>query len=83
MKAILLDADWEPRPGYPLTETESNSRLSRMASATWRNPRFTQTTIDDPTPGPGEVVVRVGACGVCGARPRGAERHRGGQTRTE
>ncbi len=67
MKAILLDADWDPRPDYPLTEAESASRLARMASATWRNPRFIETTLDDPTPGPGEVVVRVGACGVCGS----------------
>ena len=64
MKAILLDADWDPRPGYPLTETESASRLARMASATWRNPRFTETTLDDPTPGPGEVLVRLHAAGV-------------------
>ena len=24
------------------------------------------TTVDDPTPGPREVVVRVASCGICG-----------------
>ena len=24
-------------------------------------------TIPDPTPGPGELVLRVGACGICGS----------------
>ncbi|HET6262931.1 MAG TPA: alcohol dehydrogenase catalytic domain-containing protein, partial [Chloroflexia bacterium] len=23
-------------------------------------------TVDDPTPGRGEIVVKVGACGICG-----------------
>src|SRR5437762_5535917 len=28
--------------------------------------RFRVDSLPDPTPGPGEVVVRVGACGICG-----------------
>lgn len=67
MKAILLEADWDPRPNYPLTELEVQTRKATMASQVWRHPRFTPGAAEDPTPGHGEVVVRVRACGVCGS----------------
>ncbi|MER3438262.1 MAG: alcohol dehydrogenase, partial [Chloroflexota bacterium] len=28
--------------------------------------KFSMQTVPDPTPGPGEVLVNVGACGICG-----------------
>ncbi len=67
MKAILLEADWEPRQGYPITPREIETRKATMASQVWRSPRFTASTIPDPTPGPTGVVVQVRACGVCGS----------------
>lgn len=67
MKAILLEADWAPRAGYPITETEIATRKATMASQVWRNPRFSAGTVADPTPGPRDVVVQVRACGVCGS----------------
>ncbi len=67
MKAILLEADWEPRQGYPITPLEIASRKATMASQVWRHPRFKASTLEDPTPGPREVVVQVRACGVCGS----------------
>jgi threonine dehydrogenase-like Zn-dependent dehydrogenase len=67
MKAIVLEADWDPKPRYPVTDQEKASRKATMASEVWRNPRFEEATLPDPTPGPREVVVQVKACGVCGS----------------
>jgi len=67
MKAILLHADWDPRPDYPLTATETASRKATMASQVWRHPRFVASEVEDPSPGPRDVVVKVRACGVCGS----------------
>ncbi len=67
MKAILLKADWDPKPNYPLTDIEVKTQKATMASQVWRHPRFMEGAAEDPSPGHGEVVVRVLACGVCGS----------------
>jgi scyllo-inosose 3-dehydrogenase len=67
VKAILLEADWDPRPGYPTTNQEVLSRKATMASQVWRRPRFTPVDLPDPTPAHGQVLLRVLACGVCGS----------------
>ncbi len=67
MKAIVLQADWSPRPGYVPTAREVETRKATMASQVWRNPRFVSTEVPDPTPGYGEVLLKVRACGVCGS----------------
>ncbi len=67
MKAILLKADWEPRAGYDITAEEISSRKATMASKVWRNPYYASGVVEDPTPGPRDVVVKVRACGVCGS----------------
>ena len=67
MKAILLEADWEPKSDYAVTAAEEASRKATMASKVWRNPRYSAHTVSDPTPEYGEVVVKVLACGVCGS----------------
>ena len=67
MKAILLEADWDPRPGYPTTDQELSTRKATTASQVWRRPRFAPVDLPDPTPGHGQVLLRVLACGVCGS----------------
>lgn len=67
MRAILLEGDWEPRPGYQPSATELATGKATMASKVWRNPRFSPVELPDPTPGHGQVLLRVRACGVCGS----------------
>jgi threonine dehydrogenase-like Zn-dependent dehydrogenase len=67
MKAIQLEADWDPKPRYRVTDAERASGKATMASEVWRHPRFVEANVPDPTPGPHEVVVQVRACGVCGS----------------
>jgi threonine dehydrogenase-like Zn-dependent dehydrogenase len=66
MKAILLEADWSPRPGSTLQPAQEAARKA-TGSDVWQHPRFSSTHLDDPSPGHGQVVVKVRACGVCGS----------------
>ncbi|MES2639842.1 MAG: scyllo-inosose 3-dehydrogenase [Myxococcota bacterium] len=67
MKAVVLEADWDPRPGYLPTARELSTRKATMASRVWRHPRFVATQVADPAPAYGEVVLKVRVCGVCGS----------------
>lgn len=67
MRAVLLAADWDPRPGYRPSARELASGKATVASQVWRHPRFGPVELPDPAPGHGQVVLRVRACGVCGS----------------
>lgn len=67
MRAVLLHADWDPRPDYRPTEAEVASRKATVASRVWRRPRFVATDVPDPTPAADDVLLRVRACGICGS----------------
>jgi scyllo-inosose 3-dehydrogenase len=67
MKALVLEADWDPRPPYVPSPAEIANRKATIASEVWRHPRLTLTTVPDPEFGPHEVLIRVRAVGVCGS----------------
>lgn len=68
MRAVVLDADWAPRGGIRLTPEQVERRWTINANLTWRNPRVSMVERPDPgAPGPDEVLLKVGACGVCGS----------------
>jgi threonine dehydrogenase-like Zn-dependent dehydrogenase len=67
MKALLLTAEWQPKTDYALSERERSSRRAFVSSQVYRNPRLELTSLPTPTPGPGQVLIRVKACGVCGS----------------
>lgn len=67
MQAVQLEADWDPRPDYPLTDEERRTRKARMACGVFRNPRLVNVTLPSPDPAPHEVIVQVRACGICGS----------------
>ncbi len=67
MHAIKLNADWDPRPGYELTPIETRTGKANMACHVFRNPRLEHEVVADPTPGDGQVVVKIRGCGVCGS----------------
>jgi len=67
VQAIELIADWDPRPGYDITDVEKASGKATMACHVFRNPRLEEHRVADPTPGHGEVVVKIRGCGVCGS----------------
>ncbi|HEX5033838.1 MAG TPA: scyllo-inosose 3-dehydrogenase [bacterium] len=67
MRTLVLDAVWEPRPGYPISPQEKESRKAIRASAVWKSPSLQLTESPIPRIGDDEVLIRVKACGVCGS----------------
>jgi len=67
MKALVIDAQWQPKEDYPLTEDEKIRRRAVMGSQVWRNPRFEVKEVPAPTMKEDEVLIRVKSCGICGS----------------
>ena len=64
MKALVLDGDFDPRPDYPVSETEIKTRIARRGGSVWRNTRIQVVQVPDPEVGPEDVLIRIRACGV-------------------
>jgi len=67
MKALILSANWEPRPNYNVSEFEQQSGKAVEGFNVWRHPKLEIKEVPQPKPGPGEALLRVHACGVCGS----------------
>jgi len=67
MKGLVLDAKWDPRPDYALSDWEKATGKAITGSAIWRHPTLKVGEWPDPKPGPQDVVIAVQACGVCGS----------------
>ena len=67
MRALMVEADWEPRGGYSPDAGDEERRFARNGNLVWRHPRFRVVELPEPSPGPDEVLIRVRACGVCGS----------------
>jgi threonine dehydrogenase-like Zn-dependent dehydrogenase len=67
MKAVRLYADWDPRPDFKLGAKDIDKKQTYLGSKVWRNPRMKIEEVPVPKPGPGQVLVEVKACGICGS----------------
>jgi threonine dehydrogenase-like Zn-dependent dehydrogenase len=68
MKAVVLEAEWRPRPGARISEADAARKWAAIANDAYRNPSVDVRTVDDPgAPGSTELVLEVGACGLCGS----------------
>src|ERR671921_2931613 len=67
MRALMVEADWEPRRGFIPTPQDADRRLARNGNLVWKNPRFRVVDLPEPSVGQDEVLIRVRACGVCGS----------------
>lgn len=67
MKGLALDADWEPREDYLLSDFERQTGKAITESSVWRNPKLVVQEVETPKPGPDQVLLRVKNCGVCGS----------------
>lgn len=67
MKALVLDATWEPKEDYELSTSEREQRRAERASAVWRDPELRVEERERPTPDADELVVAVRYVGVCGS----------------
>ena len=67
MKGLLLKADWDPRSSYKVSDWEKKTGKAVEGFNVWRNPSLEITEVPTPTPGPGEALIKIQACGVCGS----------------
>ncbi len=67
MKGLVLDAKWDPKPDYAVSDWEKATGKAVTGSAIWRYPTLKVQEWPDPEPGPRDVVIEVKACGVCGS----------------
>jgi threonine dehydrogenase-like Zn-dependent dehydrogenase len=67
MKAVQLNATWDPKPDFKLGAKDIDGKLSYLGSKVWRYPKV--EVVEKPTPeiGPSDVLVEVQACGICGS----------------
>jgi scyllo-inosose 3-dehydrogenase len=68
VKAVIVNADWEPREGYAVTDYENETHRATDGNKTWRNPVW--SVEDVPVPqitAPDEVLLKVRAAGMCGS----------------
>jgi len=67
MKAIELNADWDPRPEFKLGTKDIRGELTYLGSQVWRNPEVKIVDKDKPEINPEEVLIKVKRCGICGS----------------
>ena len=67
MRALVVDAEKNPKPGYVFDEYEKRTGIIRDGSKVWRNAQYNIREMDVPVPGPEEVLIKVMACGICGS----------------
>jgi hypothetical protein len=65
MKALVLDAQWDPKPGYVVSEFEKRTGKAISGNSIWRHPKLEIKGIDTPKIGPDEVLIKVRACAIC------------------
>ena len=68
MKALVLRAEWDPKPEYKVSEWEKERGISHRGDLAWKNPTCAvETDYPEPTPGPRDLKIKIHACGVCGS----------------
>ena len=67
MRAVRLHADWDPKPDFKLGFKDIEGRQTYLGSKVWRNPQMKIENVNIPKPGPGQVLIKIKACGICGS----------------
>ena len=67
MRALVIEATWDPRPDYVLSPVEIETRRALVGSSVWRHPRADFKQVPVPAPGPEDVLIRVRRVGFCGS----------------
>jgi len=67
MKGLVLDAKWDPRPDYKVSDWEKRTGKAVTGNSIWRYPKLEVRDWPDPQPGPRDVLLAIQACGVCGS----------------
>ena len=67
MKAVELDAKWDPKANFKLGHKDIDKKLTYLGSQVWRNPEIRVVEKEKPIIKPDEVLIKVKRCGICGS----------------
>ena len=67
MRAFVLRGDWNPLPGVSLGKRELEDHRAYVSGSVWNHLSCQMEDVLDPQPKENEVLIKVGACGVCGS----------------
>jgi hypothetical protein len=67
MKGLVLNAKWEPRHDYKVSDWEEETGKAITGSSVWRYPKLEVTERPDPKIKADQILLEVKACGVCGS----------------
>lgn len=67
MKALVLDAKWNPKKDYKITEFEKKTGKAITGNSVWQSPKLAVKDIPIPKPKADELLIRIKSCGVCGS----------------
>ncbi len=63
MKAVILEAKWDPKSGFKLGYKDIDGKLSYLGSQVWKNPVVKIVDKEIPKIKPDEVLIKVKRCG--------------------
>ena len=67
MKALILQASWDPKQGYTVSEFERRTGKAITGNSVYKTPRLALQEVPVPKIGPKDVLLKIKACGVCGS----------------
>ncbi|HEY86165.1 MAG TPA: alcohol dehydrogenase catalytic domain-containing protein, partial [Chloroflexi bacterium] len=67
MKGLILDAVWEPKPDYTVSDWEKETGKAITGNSVWRHPELEVREKPDPEIKADQILLEVQACGVCGS----------------
>lgn len=67
MRAFVLRGEWNPLPGTKLGARELNDHRAYVSGSVWNNLSCGIEDVPTPVPKDDEVLIKIGACGVCGS----------------
>lgn len=67
MNVYMARAEWAPKPDYLLSDREKKDHRALLAYQVYKNITAGIESVDIPSIKADEVLLRVGACGVCGS----------------
>ena len=67
MQGLVLDAVWEPKSDYKVSEWEQRTGKAISGNQVWRHPKLEVRDWPDPEPRAHEVLLQIMSCGVCGS----------------
>ena len=67
MKGLVLEAKWEPKAGYVVSDFEKRTGKAITGNSVYNAPSLRVKEVPVPKIGPKDVLLKVKACGVCGS----------------